>query len=73
MGKAYISEFNALLGQSLSWRLRRVTGDTPDLEFLGELCILQDCADDRTALFSCRAEDCEGFGHFGQLISNTSR
>jgi hypothetical protein len=24
-------------------------------------------------LFSCRAEDCEGFGHFGQLISNTSR
>lgn len=56
-------------GQRLSCRLRGVTGDTADPEFLGQLCILQDCADDRAALFSCRAEDCEDFGHFDELIA----
>ena len=59
----YGLDLDALLHESLSCRLGCITSETTDLELLGEGIILLNSANDRTALLSCRTENCDKFRH----------
>lgn len=62
--KPYISNFDSLVSQCLSFWFAGITGDTADLEFLGEFGVVEDRADDGPALLASGTEDSDDLGHF---------
>lgn len=68
--QAYRDNINTALDEVLRGFLGGVAGDTPDLEFLGELGIGDDGVDNGTTLVTGGTENSNDLGHGEGLINS---
>lgn len=67
--QAYRDNINTALDEILCGFLGGVTGDTPDLEFLGELGIGDNGVDNGTTLVTGGSKNSNDLGHGEELIN----
>lgn len=70
--KAYNFDFNTLLSQSLGFWLAGIASDTANLELLGQFRVVEDGANDGSALLAGGTEDSDDLRHFACEVSSSS-
>ena len=70
--KTCISDFNSPLSQSLGFWLAGIASDTANLELLGQFRVVEDGADDGSALLAGGTEDSDDLRHFACEVNSSS-